>query len=304
MFGGSSKSEKEPLDVVAKLAELRAALTEKVNGMVSDEDCHRFLTARQYDITKSLDMINKWAVWYETPLNEYKMDKKDLCPKDLLLIHSDEKEHLSTEAFLWSNTGEDREGRPIYFEKTGYCASRYSEIKKNFSEDEMFVRHIRQQETMVDRLKKASEKYGRPITKQVAILDLKGLPFAPDSMGFRVIHRSIVIDEACYPERLEKLFVINAPIYFTAIWAIVKPWIDAVTVKKIQIIGSNFQDILKAQIAEDQLPVEYGGTKVDFPWQHPAHNEGYITGEETSSKKGREKEGSAKEKEGDVNVKA
>ncbi len=139
----------------------------------------------------------------------------------------------------------------------------------------MFMRHVRQQEMMVDRLKKASEKYGRPITKQTVVLDLKDLPFAPDRMGFKVIHRSIVIDEACYPERLETLFVINAPIYFTAIWAVVKPWVDAVTVKKIQIYGSNFQDVLKAQIADDQLPVEYGGTKTDFPWSSPENNVGY-----------------------------
>jgi len=86
----------------------------------------------------------------------------------------------------------------------------------------------------------------------------------------------IVLDEAHYPEVLEKMFVINAPIYFTAIWAMVRPWIDAVTVEKIQkIFGSNYGDALKTYVNLDQIPVEYGGTNETFPWTSPLNNVGY-----------------------------
>ena len=69
--------------------------------------------------------------------------------------------------------------------------------------------------------------------------------------------------------------MINTPIYFTAIWAMVRPWIDAVTVEKIQIFGSNYGDALKAYVNLDQIPVEYGGTNETFPWTSPLNNVGY-----------------------------
>ena len=40
----------------------------------------------------------------------------------------------------------------------------------------------------------------------------------------------------------------------------VRGWLDPVTAQKIQILGSNYQETLLAEIAPEQLPVEYGGT--------------------------------------------
>ncbi len=38
--------------------------------------------------------------------------------------------------------------------------------------------------------------------------------------------------------------IVNAPIIFSACWAIVKPWLDPVTVNKVSFV-SNIDDILK-----------------------------------------------------------
>ena len=133
----------------------------------------------------------------------------------------------------------------------------------------MYLRHIRMQELMTARINANSVKYNKEVNKQVAILDLHGFPLWPDSKGFRWIRRCIEIDEAYYPETLEHLFVINAPIWFTAIWAIVRPWIDEVTVEKIQIIGHHYEPILKKYIADDQLPTDLGGTNAHYPWKWP-----------------------------------
>jgi hypothetical protein len=37
-----------------------------------------------------------------------------------------------------------------------------------------------------------------------------------------------------------KLFIINAPFYFTGIFAVIKGWLDEKTRRKINILGSNF----------------------------------------------------------------
>ena len=37
------------------------------------------------------------------------------------------------------------------------------------------------------------------------------------------------------------MFVINAPMLFTGVWAVVKMWIDDKTKEKIQIFGSSYK---------------------------------------------------------------
>ena len=145
----------------------------------------------------------------------------------------------------------------------------FYQVKKFLTEDEIFVRHIRQQEVMVRRLKNASARHQKQIDKQVIVMDMRNVVMTPDFMATRVFHRTVVIDEACYPERLHTLFMINAPFTFSVLWALIKPWIDPVTVEKFKIIGSNYQDVLKEHIAEDQIPVEYGGTWENFGWTYP-----------------------------------
>lgn len=148
-------------------------------------------------------------------------------------------------------------------------SSRFQDIKKELSEDDIFNRHIRQQEVMIRRLQRASERHGRPIEKQIIVMDMKNVSMTMDFMALRVFKRTVVIDEACYPERLETLYMINAPFTFSVLWAIIKPWIDPVTVAKFKILGSNYKEALKETIAVDQIPVEYGGTCENFCWSFP-----------------------------------
>ena len=143
------------------------------------------------------------------------------------------------------------------------------QIKKVMKEDDLFIRHIRQQEVMIRRLKNASLRHNKQIEKQVIVMDMKNVALTPDVMAARVFRRTVVIDEAAYPERLETLYMINAPFTFSILWALIKPWIDPVTVQKFQIIGSNYQDILKDKISEEYIPVEYGGTCESFGWTFP-----------------------------------
>jgi hypothetical protein len=155
----------------------------------------------------------------------------------------------------------------------------FPEMKKCITEDEMNARNIRQQELMVRRLKKSSEKHDRYIGKQVVVFDLKDLVYSVDLSAFHVLRKTIAIQEAYYPERLKTLFIINAPIYFTALAAVVRPWLDPVTAAKIQVLGKNYITKLLENIDEDQIPVEYGGKRENFSWNWP---ENY---EETSEKK-------------------
>jgi len=265
--------EHEDIDVAKKTEELRSAISENCNKLLSDDDCHRFLRARDYQAPKSADMISKWGIWWNSPLP----NATDKTPSNILDDPMDPKEHIYQKMLPHANLGEDKEGRPVYWEKTGLISSRFAEIKKHLSEDDLFVRHIRQQELMVDRLREASTKQGRLIEKQIIIFDLADLVYNLDFMAMNVFRRTLVADEMFYPERLQTLYMINAPGFFTTIWAMMRRWVNPVTAQKIRIIGKDYQAALKEVIAEDQIPVEYGGTWKDFPWTYPENQEMDLT---------------------------
>ena len=62
-----------------------------------------------------------------------------------------------------------------------------------------------------------------------------------------------------YPEIMGKFYIINAPWAFSAVWSMIKGWLDEVTVNKIDIIGTAYKDKLLAQIPAENLPKEFGG---------------------------------------------
>ena len=67
------------------------------------------------------------------------------------------------------------------------------------------------------------------------------------------------------------LFVTNAPMVFSGIWAVCKGFLDEKTRKKIKIIGSDYKKTLLQFVDEDKLPDFLGGTDTRFgqdigPW--------------------------------------
>lgn len=55
------------------------------------------------------------------------------------------------------------------------------------------------------------------------------------------------------------MFIINAPMLFSGVWAIVKPWLDDKTKAKIKILGSGYKKTLLEYVDEENLPDFLGG---------------------------------------------
>ena len=55
-------------------------------------------------------------------------------------------------------------------------------------------------------------------------------------------------------------FVVNAPMVFSALYAIIKGFLDERTRSKVRIIGANYQPILLEHIDAANLPEFLGGT--------------------------------------------
>ena len=78
-----------------------------------------------------------------------------------------------------------------------------------------------------------------------------------------LLKRVSSISQDFYPEMMGKLFVINAPMLFSGIFAIVKNWLDERTKRKITVCRGDYLKILRQFIDDDQIPAYLGGTGAD-----------------------------------------
>lgn len=97
------------------------------------------------------------------------------------------------------------------------------------------------------------------LLKSIIVFDLKGMSLSPNIFGITYAQRMFQMDEKYYPERLAHMYLINAPWFFSAIYALISPFIDPVTSQKIRILGANYMEELSACIDVDVIPVEMGG---------------------------------------------
>jgi hypothetical protein len=243
--------------------QFRTLLSEDI--ILTNEDCLRFLRARKWNQEDAVKMATDWWTWYNAPLDSTGL----ITPRNILDNIEDENEHLYRRFCPHSNMLEDKQGRPIYWEMTGRISSMFSELNKHLTAEQLIIRHVRQQEIMIRRLKYSSQKYNRTIEKQVVVFNLVDMSYAVDTTAMSVFKETLRIDQNYYPERLGKFYMINAPWFFTMIWSLIKPWIDPDTASKFQILGSNYLDTLRELIDDSQIPLEYGGSCSYFTWEWP-----------------------------------
>ena len=67
-------------------------------------------------------------------------------------------------------------------------------------------------------------------------------------------------DSNYYPERLGRLFLVNAPSIFLKVWSTIKKWLDKGILDKIHIVGSDYKEILLTHIDSKDLPTFLGGS--------------------------------------------
>lgn len=109
------------------------------------------------------------------------------------------------------------------------------------------------------RLPACTTACGHPVETFCTILDLGGVTLSNFYKVKDYVSSASSIGQDRYPETMGKFYIINAPWAFTAVWAMIKGWLDEVTVSKIMILGSGYKDELRKQIPMENLPKEFGG---------------------------------------------
>lgn len=268
MSASSQLSEQEMAQVVA----LRDALGTEMSAMLTDNDCMRFVRARKNDISKAANMASNWATWWKTPFADESL--KHMSPSNILHLQEvDPDEDIYTELCPHALYGFSKEGHPIYWERTGIISNSLKTLKKKTNLNKLHARHVRIQELNRARLYHTNKKLGKSntaneIEKTIIVFDMLELGMSPDLFGINYVKDMFGCDGNYYPERLHKMLMINAPWYFSAIWALVSFCVDPVTAEKIVIVGSDYEGVLREYIDEENIPKEMGGL-AEVDWHCP-----------------------------------
>ena len=110
------------------------------------------------------------------------------------------------------------------------------------------------------RLPACSRKSGQLLETCCSIMDLKGVGLSKVSSVYSYVKEASAMSQNYYPERLGKLYLVNAPWGFSSVFSVVKGFLDPVTVQKIHVLGAGYQKELLAQVPAENLPTILGGT--------------------------------------------
>jgi len=153
----------------------------------------------------------------------------------------------------------DKDGRPLYIEQLGKI--NLTAMYKITSEDRMLQNLVVEYEKVADpRLPACSRKSGHLLETSCTIMDLKGVGLSNVSSVYGYVQKASAISQNYYPERMGKLYLINAPWGFSSVFSMVKKFLDPVTVAKIHVLGSGYEKELLAQIPKENLPKQFGGS--------------------------------------------
>lgn len=126
--------------------------------------------------------------------------------------------------------------------------------------DRMLKNLVCEYEKLSDpRLPACSRKAGKLLETCCSIMDLKGVGITKVPSVYGYVRQASEISQNYYPERLGKLYLINAPWGFSSAFSVVKGFLDPVTVEKIHLLGSGYQEELLKQVPKENLPKEFGG---------------------------------------------
>ena len=105
---------------------------------------------------------------------------------------------------------------------------------------------------------------GHRVYKHISVIDLRNLRMSHFSKAVRDVIKNIIgLGSNYYPESLWKLYLINAPTIFRAVWAVVKPMIHPETLAKTFILGGppDYLPVFTANgLPLTAIPALLGGT--------------------------------------------
>lgn len=218
----------------------------------------RWLRARKYNFDDTIKMIEEaTACRAEAKIANFWPDPSTAtgCP----VSH-----YITQYPQLYSGFGKN--GAPVFISKPGVLNTDAVECVTTIDNVVKFHWHG-QMHDFGNRLRDYKEK--NPEFKRfecICILDLEHLTLAQISQRtLNIVKEQSTIDSLCFPETMNKMYIVNGPRFFSATWKLIKSWIDPRTASKVEVVSSRkiWEAKLLEIIDEEQLPSDYGGKATD-----------------------------------------
>jgi len=215
---------------------------------MDDASLLRFLRARKFDVPAAKAMLLSCEKW-----------RKEFGVDDIVKNFDFTEKEQVDKYYPQFYHKMDKDGRPVYIEQLGKLD--FKALYACTTQDRLLKRLVYEYEKfLTSRLPACSAAVGHPVETSCTILDLKDVSLTNFYRVKDYVFAASGIGQDRYPECMGKFYIINAPWLFNGVWTVIKPWLDEVTVSKIDIIGSGYKDKLLAQIPKENLPKELGGT--------------------------------------------
>jgi len=260
---GLSESEQQSLGECRRSISSDADLDD-----LNDSTLARYLRNNAWQVEPAIAQMKAYLKWRKDSKVDEILKTPDFPCKDLI---------RTIVPYAYHNT--DKEGRPIYIEKTGMIATAAMADQKICPLEDIIHSHIYGVELMQERMYQSSLERGVRVSGICTILDMAGLGFQHRNCLF-VLKKCLEFDKQYYPEYLGKLYVINSPWVAPYIFQAVQLFLDEVTKSKIEVISGDPIEFLSQTIAPENLPKEYGGTCTGVTCHHGGMGDHYtrVTG--------------------------
>ncbi|KAI0632089.1 CRAL/TRIO domain-containing protein [Trametes polyzona] len=219
-----------------------------------DETLLRFLRARQFNLKQATLMWKNCQHWRQT-VEGVGIDElyRQIDPFDY-----PERDHVFDCWPLYFHKT-DKKGRPLNFHHFG--GINLNKLQKKMTLERFWQTVIVNCEALTrEVLPAAAEAAGKPILGTFVVVDLSGFGISQFWQMKDFARSSFQVSQDYFPETMAQLAIVNAPMGFSTIWNVMKPWLAKETVAKVAIYGSDYRKALLELIDPDALPASLGGT--------------------------------------------
>lgn len=216
----------------------------------------RWLRARKFNIGDTLTLIDEAMKEREEAL------KADFYPDPDAALGAPVSTYI--ELYPQFYNGHAKNGAPLYISKPGVININSMECVTTLEGILNYHWNVMHHD-FGNRLKERKSQMGDKFTKFACfcVLDLSGMTASSINRSvMNIIKVQSKIDNTCYVETLSRMVLVNAPVFFSASWKIIKGFLDKRTQNKIEIFSSKTKATarLLELVDAEYLPKDYGGS--------------------------------------------
>jgi len=232
--------------------DLRGSATETDNDLLSALCPDRFVRMVRGDVETAL----QW--WQQT--KAWRASEK---PEELLVSVPRPSYHDIKGAIEHFYHKRDRLGRLVYYEVLNSPRSAFRALRaKGWSVDDVVAHMMFLNEYAFRELLEDYDEEGVPpksTGQLIKIMDIQNLGLGDIGGDVSSYFNKQSALGKNYPERMDKIVIINVPAAFGMIWNVVAPLLDRNVRERISIFRGNYYEALVELIEPENIPSQYGG---------------------------------------------